>query len=236
MNLIPAPASLVPASRGADATSGLYFYGYRYYDPVTGRWPSRDPIEEDGGLNLYGFVTNDSLNSFDLLGAKSCRRVVKYGHITTIDKKKRGIDEEFEEDKDHYKDKDPNNDPPITAYVGCGANALNLRARIGGWGVHDPYQNNYAPDGVEWPKTKPDGSANPNYPHGPNYPDVDDDDYLPADDAEQALDDGIAAVARRLCRDHCCEVAEVFVKCIPGKGIDSPKCGTTQKVNCNENN
>jgi hypothetical protein len=24
------------------------FYGYRYYDPVTGRWPSRDPIEGNG--------------------------------------------------------------------------------------------------------------------------------------------------------------------------------------------
>jgi RHS repeat-associated protein len=32
------------------------YYGYRYYDPVTGRWPSRDPIEERGGDNLYAFV------------------------------------------------------------------------------------------------------------------------------------------------------------------------------------
>ena len=68
MNLIPAPASLVPASRGADATSGLYFYGYRHYDPVTGRWPSRDPIEERGGVNLYGFVRNSSVGAVDLLG------------------------------------------------------------------------------------------------------------------------------------------------------------------------
>jgi integrase/recombinase XerD len=28
------------------------YYGYRYFDPVTGRWPSRDPIEEEGGVNL----------------------------------------------------------------------------------------------------------------------------------------------------------------------------------------
>lgn len=46
----------------------LYYYGYRYYDPVTGRWPSRDPIEEEGGVNLYGFVGNDGLNTWDLLG------------------------------------------------------------------------------------------------------------------------------------------------------------------------
>ncbi len=46
----------------------LYYYGYRYYDPLTGRWPSRDPIEEEGGLNLYGFVGNDGVNGWDLLG------------------------------------------------------------------------------------------------------------------------------------------------------------------------
>ena len=43
-------------------------YGYRYYDPLTGRWPSRDPIEEEGGINLYGFVGNDGVNRRDLLG------------------------------------------------------------------------------------------------------------------------------------------------------------------------
>jgi uncharacterized protein RhaS with RHS repeats len=43
-------------------------YGYRYYDPVTGRWPSRDPIGERGGVNLYGFVGNDGLDRVDYLG------------------------------------------------------------------------------------------------------------------------------------------------------------------------
>ncbi len=43
-------------------------YGYRYYDPNTGRWPSRDPIEEEGGINLYGFVENDGVGRVDVLG------------------------------------------------------------------------------------------------------------------------------------------------------------------------
>jgi len=47
------------------------YYGYRYYDPVTGRWPSRDPIEEDGGVNLYGFVGNDGVDEVDILGERS---------------------------------------------------------------------------------------------------------------------------------------------------------------------
>jgi hypothetical protein len=47
---------------------GVYYYGYRYYDPVTGRWPSRDPISERGGVNLYGFVENNALLYHDYLG------------------------------------------------------------------------------------------------------------------------------------------------------------------------
>jgi RHS repeat-associated protein len=51
-----------------DVETGLIYYGYRYYDPVTGRWPSRDPIEERGGANLYGFVFNSPVSIFDILG------------------------------------------------------------------------------------------------------------------------------------------------------------------------
>ncbi len=43
-------------------------YGYRYYDAITGRWPSRDPIGERGGLNLYGFVGNSGPCNIDVLG------------------------------------------------------------------------------------------------------------------------------------------------------------------------
>jgi hypothetical protein len=47
---------------------GVTHYGYRFYDPNTGRWPSRDPIGEQGGVNLYGFVGNDGINRLDLWG------------------------------------------------------------------------------------------------------------------------------------------------------------------------
>jgi hypothetical protein len=43
-------------------------YLYRWYDSLTGRWPSRDPIEEEGGINLYGFVANRGIDYFDVLG------------------------------------------------------------------------------------------------------------------------------------------------------------------------
>jgi hypothetical protein len=47
------------------------FYTYRYYDPLTGRWPSRDPIGERGGVNLYGFVANNGVNRVDFIGMAS---------------------------------------------------------------------------------------------------------------------------------------------------------------------
>jgi RHS repeat-associated protein len=41
---------------------GLYYYSYRFYDPTQGRWVNRDPIEENGGINLYGaFLNNPQL-------------------------------------------------------------------------------------------------------------------------------------------------------------------------------
>ena len=51
-----------------DAETGLLYYGYRYYDPITGRWPSRDPSAEEGGINLYGAMGNAPVNYIDCLG------------------------------------------------------------------------------------------------------------------------------------------------------------------------
>ena len=53
-----------------DTETGLNYYGYRYYDSVTGRWPSRDPIGESGGHNLYVMVGNNVLDWIDFLGLK----------------------------------------------------------------------------------------------------------------------------------------------------------------------
>jgi RHS repeat-associated protein len=48
--------------------SGLNLTKYRAYDAGLGRWLSRDPIEEDGGLNLYGYVGNNPPNITDPSG------------------------------------------------------------------------------------------------------------------------------------------------------------------------
>ncbi len=59
------------STKYTDPETGLLYYGYRYCDPELGRWLSRDPIEERGGLNLYVFVSNDGVNRWDYLGLLS---------------------------------------------------------------------------------------------------------------------------------------------------------------------
>lgn len=45
-----------------------YDYGFRRYRPDLQRWSNRDPIQEWGGINLFGFVGNKPLNAIDFLG------------------------------------------------------------------------------------------------------------------------------------------------------------------------
>jgi RHS repeat-associated protein len=64
------------------SASGLNFATYRAYDPDLGRWVNRDPIEEEGGLNLYSYVENNSLNAIDPMGLDEeyrGARVTAYG-------------------------------------------------------------------------------------------------------------------------------------------------------------
>jgi RHS repeat-associated protein len=56
------------SSKFTDPESGLNYYGYRYYDPKDGRWLGRDPIGENGGMNLFGMLLNDTNNFIDVLG------------------------------------------------------------------------------------------------------------------------------------------------------------------------
>ena len=52
-----------------DDESDFLYYGYRYYNPSTGRWPSRDPLyERKGGKNVYAFIANSPIGSIDKLG------------------------------------------------------------------------------------------------------------------------------------------------------------------------
>ena len=56
-----------------DFESGMIHYGGREYESFTGRWPNHDPIDEEGGLNLYGFVGNNPVRFVDLIGYRTIK-------------------------------------------------------------------------------------------------------------------------------------------------------------------
>jgi RHS repeat-associated protein len=60
------------STKYTDDQTGLLYYGYRYYNPTTGRWITRDPIGEVGGSGLYRFVANSPSLKVDLLGLFDC--------------------------------------------------------------------------------------------------------------------------------------------------------------------
>ena len=63
-----APAPFGFSTKYTDDETGLVYYGYRYYSPELGRWLSRDPIGERGGVNNFQFVYNYPLSFWDDLG------------------------------------------------------------------------------------------------------------------------------------------------------------------------
>lgn len=52
----------------ADDELGLVYYNYRYYNPLQGRWLSRDQIGEFYSRNLYVFIHNKITIKIDYLG------------------------------------------------------------------------------------------------------------------------------------------------------------------------
>jgi len=55
-----------------DESVGLTSAPFRAYDADLGRWISRDPIAEAGGMNLYAYVANTPVDAYDPLGLDAC--------------------------------------------------------------------------------------------------------------------------------------------------------------------
>lgn len=53
------------STKRSDFESGLAYFGYRFYMPNLGRWLNRDPLQEQGGINLYAYVNGDPLRYID---------------------------------------------------------------------------------------------------------------------------------------------------------------------------
>ncbi|MFO7871732.1 MAG: RHS repeat-associated core domain-containing protein [Kiritimatiellia bacterium] len=57
--------------------TGMYYFRARWYDPITGRWLSKDPIGISGGLNQYAVMGNNPVNFRDPFGL--CEDLGSYG-------------------------------------------------------------------------------------------------------------------------------------------------------------
>ena len=185
-------------------TAPLYYYGYRYYDPQTGRWPSRDPIGESGGINIYTYVSNRTIDRWDFLGLcdreKECSVKVIFGHGS--------ISKPGKPNTIHTHQSDPNNGASQcdrVGYVGCGASSCNSGNMNNNAGIP-----NMPKPGVP-------------YPPGINVGDhADPNDGLPDDDAVDALNRAWkAAVSQgvsmcKACKPCCCKLVNIRMEVLPG--------------------
>ena len=54
----------------ADAETGMHYNWMRYYDPNTGRYSTSDPIGLMGGMNIYTYVSGNSMRWIDSRGLR----------------------------------------------------------------------------------------------------------------------------------------------------------------------
>jgi RHS repeat-associated protein len=66
---------LLFSTKERDFSTGLDYFGFRYYDSVLGKFITRDPSGYPDGPNNYLYVNNNPINSIDPLGLKTKRKV-----------------------------------------------------------------------------------------------------------------------------------------------------------------
>lgn len=66
-----------------DQETGLHYNRHRYYDPVSGRYVSKDPIGLEGGINAYAYAPN-ALEYIDPLGLSAREKTTTFYHAGDI--------------------------------------------------------------------------------------------------------------------------------------------------------
>jgi type VI secretion system secreted protein VgrG len=68
-----------------DAESGLHYNRFRYYDPQTGHYLTKDPIGLLGGLNEYAYVRGNPVQRIDPLGLRTGPVLLGLGNVYRAD-------------------------------------------------------------------------------------------------------------------------------------------------------
>ena len=224
------------SSEYADDETGLVYYNHRYYSAEWGRWLSRDPIEEQGGWNIYAMVNNDAINEIDYLGLDKCEINLFIGHGKKKVKGDPQTDADIDPDGDtgQYAQDQTDADPS-----GCSAVGI-----MGCWNVSTMNQvdkkrakNKKAP--VNWVNADDSntyrsitsaGRGEDNIP-GPGEPKR----YTPktAKQIKDSLKNNAVKKAKEICKKGCCkEVKIYFVKKALLWGFNKKLSST---VNCGSN-
>jgi RHS repeat-associated protein len=75
------------STKHVDSESGFLYYGHRYFNPSTGRWLSREPLQERHGPSTYSFAANDGVNNLDILGLLDATvHSINYNQHGTVDR------------------------------------------------------------------------------------------------------------------------------------------------------
>jgi RHS repeat-associated protein len=109
------------SSKEVHDRSGLYLYGYRFYEPQYQRWLNRDPSEEAGGYNLYQFSRNRPSMAVDPDGRGVWEELDDYDLSDWI--KNKLFDEAIGNDKPQY---DPNSNLAQRFREGIGTDDFDL--------------------------------------------------------------------------------------------------------------
>ncbi len=75
-----APCDYLFSTKPLDTETGLYYYGYRFYSSSLGRWLTRDPVGEMGGLNQYESFYNNPIDNIDYIGFSVLSWINGYGY------------------------------------------------------------------------------------------------------------------------------------------------------------
>ena len=75
---------LLFSTKERDFSTGLDYFGYRYYDAVLGKFTTRDPSGYPDGPNNYLYVNNNPINSLDPLGLETADGRAFVGWVYTF--------------------------------------------------------------------------------------------------------------------------------------------------------